>query len=176
MRLINRPLAALLAVAIITAGVLTVIEVTAERLVGRPVVVSWHRVYDWAEHTSWAQGSVRTGSVLLAVLGVVLLLAELRRDTPRRYAISSTLTDVAFTRHGIAATVRSAVNAVDGITDSTVRVTRRKITVAATTTGRQSATAQSLREPATDAARQRLHELELSSPPTLSVRVSTRSR
>jgi hypothetical protein len=175
MRLINRPLAALLGVAVIAAGVLTVIEVAADRLVGRPVVVHWHRVYLWAEHTSWTQGSVRTGSVLIAVLGVILLLAELRRDPPSRYPIASELTDAAFTRHGIATTLRAAVNNVDGITDTTVRVTRRKITVTATALGHQTDTAQSRRGPVTDAAQRRLDSLELSCAPTLSVRVTARS-
>ncbi len=176
MRLINRPLGALLGVAIVAAGLLVVLEVAADRLVGRPVVVQWHRVYDWAEHTSWAQGSVRTGSVLIVIVGILLLLAELRREAPRRYPVSGNLTDAAFARHGVEAAIRCAVTDVDGITDATVKVTRRNITVAATAMGHQPGTAQSLRGPVIDAARHRLDALELSSPPPLSVRVTTRSR
>ncbi|HYO01814.1 MAG TPA: DUF6286 domain-containing protein [Mycobacterium sp.] len=176
MRLINRPLGALLGVAIAAAGVLVVVEVAADRLIGRPVVVQWHRIYDWAEHTNWTQGSVRAGSVLIAILGIVLLLAELRRDAPRRYPVSGELTDAAFTRHGIEAAIRCAVTDVDGIADATVKVTRRNITVAATAVGRQPETAQSLSGPVADAARHRLDALELCSPPPLSVRVGTRSR
>jgi hypothetical protein len=55
-------------------------------------------------------------------------------------------------------------------------VKRRKVKVAATTAGRHPYTAQSLREPATAAAQQRLDTLELSPAPRLSVRVTTRSR
>jgi hypothetical protein len=176
MRLINRPLAALLSLALITVGVLIVIEVAADRIVNHPALVHWHRVYDWAERTSWTQGSVRVGAIMIAILGVVLLLAELRRGKPRRLPVDSEVTDAAFTRRGVAATIGGAVDDVDGINHSTVTVKRRKVTVYATTAGRQPYTAQSLREPATEAAQRRLDILALSPAPTLSVRVTTRSR
>ncbi|MGC2654657.1 MAG: DUF6286 domain-containing protein [Mycobacterium sp.] len=176
MRLINRPLAALLSLALITVGVLIVIEVAADRIVNHPALVHWHRVYDWAERTSWTQGSVRVGAIMIAILGVVLLLAELRRGKPQRLPVDSEVTDAAFTRRGVAATIGGAVDDVDGINHSTVTVKRRKVTVYATTAGRQPYTAQSLREPATEAAQRRLDILALSPAPTLSVRVTTRSR
>ena len=176
MRLINRPLAALLSLAVITVGVLIIIEVAADRIVNHPALIHWHRVYDWAQRTSWTQGSVRVGSILIVILGVVLLLAQLRRGKPQRLPVDSEVTDAAYTRRGVAATIRGAVNDVDGINHSTVTVKRRKITVSATTAGRQPYTAQSLREPATEAARHRLDTLALTPAPTLSVRVTTRSR
>jgi hypothetical protein len=176
MRLINRLLAAVLAAALIAAGVVVVIEVIAERITGHAALVNWHPVYHWAARTSWMQGSVRVGSILCAALGVILLLAELRRGKPQRLRIASDLTDAAYTRRGVAATIRTAVNDVDGINHTAVQVKRRKIRVAATTAGREPYTAQSLREPATAAARQRLDTLELSPAPRLSVRITTRSR
>jgi len=176
MRLINRLLAALLSVALIAAGVLVVIEVIADRVFHTSALIHWHPVYNWADRTSSMQGSVRVGSIVIAALGVFLLLAELRRGKPKRLPIASDLTDAAYTRRGVAATIRSAVNDVDGINHTDVIVTRRKVKVAATTAGRQPYTAQSLREPATSAAQRRLDTLELSPTPRLSVRVTTRSR
>jgi hypothetical protein len=175
MRLFNRLLAALLSLALIVAGVLVVVEVVAERLGGGPVVVDWPHVYDWARRTPWQQGSVRVASILLVILGVLLLAAELKRSRPSRLAVRSSTTDAAYTRRGVAATIRSAVSDVDGINSASVSVSRRKVKVAATTAGRQPFTAESLREPATAAARQRLEALELQSPPALSVQVSTAS-
>jgi hypothetical protein len=175
-RLINRPLAALLSLALLAASALIVIEVAADRLVDHAALIDWHRVYAWAERTSWTQGSVRVGSILIAILGVLLLAVELRRGAPHRLRIASESTDAAYTRRGVAATLRNAVNDVDGITHTTVTVTRHKISVSATTAGRQPHTAESLRAPATVAAQHRLDTLELSPAPRLSVRVSTRSR
>jgi hypothetical protein len=126
-------------------------------------------VYDWAERTSWTQGSVRVGSIVIVILGVILLLAQLRRGKPQRLPIDSDVTDAAYTRRGVAATIRGAVNDVDGINHSTVTVKRRKITVRATT-------AQSLHEAAAQAPRHRLDTLALSPAPTLAVRVTTRRR
>lgn len=176
MRLINRPLAALLGLVVIAAGALLVIEVAAHRLVDHAALLNWRPVYEWADRTSWTQGSVRVGAIVIALLGVLLLVAELRRSQPQRLPVVSDLTDAAFTRHGVAATIRSAVNDVDGINHATVTVKRRKVSVSATTAGRQPYTAESLREPATVAARHRLDSLELSPTPKLSVHVGTRSR
>lgn len=176
MRLINRLLAAVLAAALIAGAVVVIVEVIADRVTGHTAIVNWHPVYEWAERTSWMQGSVRVGSIIIAALGVILLLAELRRSKPKRLRIASDLTDAAYTRRGVAATIRTAVNDVDGINHTAVKVKRRKVKVAATTAGRQPYTAQSLREPATAAAQQRLNALELSPAPRLSVRVTTRSR
>jgi len=173
MRLINRLLAALLSLALIAAGVLVVIEVTAQRLGRRPVVVDWPRLHDWANRTPWQQGSVRVTCILLIVLGLLLLAAELKPSLPNRLAVRSDVTDAAYTRRGVAATIRSAVSDVDGINSAAVSVGRRKVKVEATTAGLQPFTAESLREPATTAAQQRLDALELQEPPALAVNVNT---
>lgn len=176
MRFVNRLLAALLSLALIALGVLVVTEVIAQRLGRRPAVVDWPRLYDWAQRTPWQQGSVRVACVVLIALGLLLLAAELKRGKPNRLAVRSDTTDTAYTRRGVAATVRSAVSDVDGINSASVSVSRRKVKVDATTAGLQPFTAETLQEPATTAARQRLDTLELQDPPALSVRVSTRSR
>jgi hypothetical protein len=176
MRLLNRLLAALLSIALIVVGVLVVIEVVAQRLGRDPAVVDWPRLYDWARRTPWQQGSVRVACILLAVAGLLLLAAELKRSKPDRLAVRSETTDAAYTRRGVAGTIRSAVGDVDGIDSAAVSVSRRKVKVAATTAGLQPFTAETLQEPATAAAQQRLDALELLSPPALSVEVSTRSR
>jgi hypothetical protein len=176
MRLFNRLLAALLSLTLMVAGVLVVVEVVAQRLGRKPAIVDWPRLYDWARRTTWQQGSVRVASIALVVVGLLLLAAELKRSRPSRLAVRSQDTDAAYTRRGVAATIRSAVSDVDGINSASVSVSRRKVKVEATTAGLQPYTAEGLREPATEAARQRLDALELQSPPALSVHVTTGSR
>lgn len=176
MRLFNRLLAALISIALIVVGVLVIVEVIAARLGKAPAIVHWHKTYDWAHRTPWQQGSVRVACIALAVLGLILLIAELKRSRPSRLRTTSTDVDSAYARRGVAGAVRSAVSKVDGINSANVTVKRRKVKVAATTAGLQPFTAEGLQEPVTTAAQQRLDALELDPAPSLSVRVSTRSR
>jgi Family of unknown function (DUF6286) len=175
-RLANRLLAALLALGLATVGVLVVIEVIANRLDTASAVVDWHRIYNWGKTTSLTQGSLRITCIVTAVLGLVLLLAELKRSKPKRLPAASDSVDAGYTRRGVAAAIRKAVDDVDGINTSSVTVRRRRIRVRARTSGIEPYTADSLQGVATDAAQSRLDDLELKRAPRLNVRVSTRSR
>ena len=176
MRLVNRLLAVLLALALATVGVLVVIEVIAERLDKAPVVVDWHRIYSWAEGTSLTQGSVRVACIVTAVLGLLLLFAELKRGRPKRLAAASDSVDAGYTRRGVANAISRAVNDVDGINGSVVKVRRRRIRVRARASGVGTYTADLLQEPAMQAAQSQLTDLELKRQPRLQVRLSTRRR
>lgn len=176
MRYVNRLLAALLALALAVVAVLLIIEIIAAGVGAQPAVVHWHRAWHWAQRTEWQQGSVRVGCILAALVGLILLTLQLKRRRPSRLRVASASTDTAYTRRGVAASVRSAVGDVDGINKSSVTVRRRKVRVAATTAGLQSLTADALRGPVTSAAQARLTELELDPAPSLAVRVRTRSR
>jgi hypothetical protein len=86
MRHANRVLAALLSLALVAAGVLLIIEVIADRVSHRPAVVDWQPAYDWAKRTTWNAGSVRVACVVLILLGLALLIAELKRARVSRLA------------------------------------------------------------------------------------------
>jgi Family of unknown function (DUF6286) len=181
MRHANRVLAALLSLALIAAGVLLIIEVIAGRVGNRPAVVDWRPAYDWAKRTTWNAGSIRVACVVLILLGLAVLIAELKPARVSRLAADPAQADVAgidtaYTRRGLAAAVRSAVTGVDGVRGASVKVRGRKVTVAATTTARDKAAARSLRDPIVAAARQRLTALKLGRTPAVSVRVTPRSR
>jgi hypothetical protein len=180
MRHVNRVLAALLSLALIAAGALLIIEVIADRVSRRASVVDWHPAYAWAERTTWNQGSVRVVCVLLIVAGLVLLIAELKPARVSRLAADPAQAgaagiDTAYTRRGLAAAVRSAVTGVDGVRGASVKVKRRKVTVAATAAAQDKAAARSLRDPVSDAVRQRLSALHLRRAPSVSVRITPRS-
>lgn len=176
MRFVNRLLAALVALALAVVGVLVVIEVIAERLGNRFVVVDWPRIYRWGERTSLTQGSVRVACIVMAVAGLALVLAQLKRRRPARLAVASDQVDAAYTRRGVAAAIGHAVDAVDGIDHASVKVGRRRIRIRARTSGRLSYTAQSLQGPVEQAARSRLSDLELDQEPRLQVQVANRRR
>jgi hypothetical protein len=175
-RLVNRLLGALLAVALVVIGVLIVVEVIAYRVNDqKPAIVHWHHAYAWAARTTWRQGSVRVTCVVLVVLGLALLLSQLKPSRVSRLLVKSDVTDAAYTRRGVAAALRTAVIKLDGVHSAKVSVTHRRVRVDAISGGSQRDTAQTLKQPITEAARQRLDSLELATVPALSVHVKPRS-
>ncbi|HET9894361.1 MAG TPA: DUF6286 domain-containing protein [Streptosporangiaceae bacterium] len=181
MRHANRVLAALLSLALAVAGVLLIIEVVADRTVGHAAVVAWKTAYHWAGRTTWNADSIRVTSAILIVAGLVLLIAELKPARAARLPADPDLAgtagiDAAYTRRGVAAAIRSAVTATDGIRAASVKVRRRKITIRAAAATADRTAAPALREPVRAAARQRLAALNLRKPPAVVARVTPRSR
>jgi hypothetical protein len=181
MRLANRVLAALLSLALVVVSVLLIAEVIADRTSHRAAIVHWRPAYNWAQHTTWNAGSIRVICGILILAGLVLLTAELKparvsRLTADPGEAGADAIDTAYTRRGLAAAIRSAVTAVDGVRSTAVKIRRRKIRIAATASAQDRAAARSLHDPIADAARERLTALRLRRPPSVSVRVSPRSR
>ena len=181
MRLVNRVLGALLALALAVIGVLIVIEVVTHWFSKKPAIVHWHSSYAWFKRTAWNQGSVRVVCIVLGVVGLLLLFAELKRATVSRLAADpgqtdTTGIDTSYTRRGVGTAVKAAVSDVDGVRGVKVFVGKRKVTVEATTSARDRATARSLKDPVTAVAQQKLATLKLRKSPSVSVRVEPRSK
>lgn len=178
MRLLNRPLAFLLAVALAAASIIVIIEVITFAAHASPVVVHWPTWYQWAKKTRWDALVVRVWSAILIAIGVLILALELkpRRVTRLPLRSSDQATDAAVTRRGLAGTLRAAATSIDGITSATVTVRRRRALVAAKSAARGRSAAGALKEPVTQAVRGRLDNLNLYRPPRLKVRVISRSR
>lgn len=178
MKIVNRLLAALLALALAAAGVILIIELIAQRLNSKPVVVDWTAIYRWGHRTSWDSSAVRYGCIALIVIGALLLLTELTPRKPSRLPMRSSnpATDVGLTRRSAATTMQSAVRGVDGVSTATVAMKRRTVKINATAAGHDDALPARLRQPVNEAAQSRLDALHLQRQPALSVRVATRSR
>jgi hypothetical protein len=181
MRLVNRVLAALLSLALLAAAVLLIATVVADRTSHHQGIVHWRATYHWAMTTTWDAGAIRVICGILILVGLVLLIAELKparvsRLPADRSEAGADGIDTAYTRRGLAAAIRSAVTAVDGVRSTSVEVKRRKVKIAATASAQDRAVARSLRDPITDAVRQRLSALKLRRTLSVSVRVAPRSR
>jgi Family of unknown function (DUF6286) len=178
MRLINRPLALILAAALLAASIIAIVEVAAHALHAGPVIVHWTTWYHWSQKTRWNALVVTVWSVILIIAGVIVLAPQLkpRRITRLRLRSDDKATDAAMTRTGLAGALRTAAQDVDGISKAAIRVGRRRARITATAGARGRAAAGALRQPVTDAARLRLDDLQLRHPPRLQVRVIPRSR
>jgi hypothetical protein len=178
MRLINRPLALILAAALAVASVLLIIEVIAFAVHASPVLVHWTSWYKWAGRTRWNALVVKVWAIILIVVGVLLLAFELKPVRVTRLPLRSgdQATDAAITRRGLAGALRAAVLDIDGIAAATVTVRRRRARITARSAARDRAAAGALADPVAASARQRLEDLQMRHPPRLRVHVTPRSR
>ena len=174
MRLINRPLAFLLAAALAFAAVMVVIEVIAVAVHAEPVLLHWPTWYSWAERTRWNKTVVLVWSIALIVVGALLLLLELKpaRSTRVKLTSDESSTDAAMTRKGLAGAARGAAEDVDGISKAAVVTSGRKVTVTARSAATDKSAADALQGPVTDAVTVKLDSLGLTRTPRVRVRVS----
>ena len=178
MRLLNRPLALVLAVALAGAGIILITEVIAFAVHSSPLLVHWTTWYHWAGRTRWNAPVIRVWSAILIVVGALVLGIELkpRRVTRLRLRSTHDATDAALTRGGLAGTLRAAATGVDGIAGAAVTIRRRRARVVAKSAARGRAAAERLRQPVTHALRERLDDLNLHDSPRLKVRVTSGRR
>jgi Ni/Fe-hydrogenase subunit HybB-like protein len=176
MRVLNRPLAFILAVALIAGCVIVIAEVIGHAAGRSPLLVHWTTWYQWAHKTQWDAGVVRVWSAVLIVIGLLILAVELKPARVTRLPLRSgdDATDTAVTRRSLAGMLRAAATTVDGISSATVKVRRRRARVTAASAARRRAAAEALTEPVTQALRARLDALDLRHPPRLTVHVVTR--
>jgi Family of unknown function (DUF6286) len=177
MRLLNRPLALILAVALAAASVILIIEVITFAVHAGPLVVPWHNWHHWAGTTRWNAVVIRVWSAVLIATGVILLAVVLKPRRVTRLPLRSDddSTQSALTRRGLARTLRAAATGIDGITGAAVTVRRRRARVIAAAAGGRAAAAP-LQELVVQALHSRLDDLDLGRPPRLTVRVRSRSR
>lgn len=178
MRLVNRPLALILAAALVAVSIVLIVEVIGFAAHRSPLLVPWSTWYHWGGKTHWDAFVVRVWSAILIVVGALVLILELkpRRITRLSLRSSNDATDAAVTRRGLAGTLRAAATGIDGISSAKIKVRRRRASVTAASAARGRPAATALTEPVTQAVRGQLDSLDLRHPPRLKVRVVPRGR
>jgi Family of unknown function (DUF6286) len=178
MRVANRPLAFILAAALLAGSVVIIAEVIGFAVHHSPLLVHWTTWQGWARSTRWDAFVVRVWATVLMVVGLVLVVLEFKPSRVTRLPLraSGQATDATVTRRGLARMLRSEATGVDGITGATVQVRRRRARVTAASGARGRAAASALTEPVTQALGARLDALDLRHAPRLTVRVVPRSR
>ena len=77
MRIANRLLAFIVAVAVIVTGVTVIVEVIAARSGAEPVIIGWHSILNWGQRNTWKTTSVELACSIITVVGLLLLLPQL---------------------------------------------------------------------------------------------------
>ncbi|WFE54042.1 Asp23/Gls24 family envelope stress response protein [Micromonospora sp. WMMD1155] len=123
MRVVNRAASTLLAVALLTGGVLLAVQALLVTL-GRPASLAPTGWYDALTTTRWPDPEVRVGAGTTVLLGLVILVAQLRRWTPSRLRIDER-DGWHFRRRCVERRLTGAVGTVPGVRRARVRVRRR---------------------------------------------------
>jgi Family of unknown function (DUF6286) len=176
MRIVNRLLAFLVALALVGASAIIVVEVIAARSDSGPLIIHWHAILAWAHRNTWKAASVKLASSITAAAGLLLVLPQLfpRRVTRLRID-AGRATNAAISRKGVTATIRGAVAEIDGIASSRVKVGRRRIKVRALSTALEGDVIGGLQPKVTEVVLQQLEGLRLHKPRQLRVAINGRS-
>ena len=176
MRVLERLLSLLLAGALVVGSVLLALEVVWAVLGKSPLLVPWQSTYARANTDAWDSAPVRVAAVVLLVLGLLLLLAELKPRRAPRLQMTGTdpSFDAAVTRRSLRSALLNAAKQVDGISGAKAKVSRRRANVTATSRLGSVDTAQALTGELETALRERLDSLQLAQTPRLQARVTPR--
>lgn len=180
MRIVNRLLAFVVALALAGVSVILIVEVIAARSHSGPLIIHWHAILDWAHHNTWKATSVELASSITAAAGLLLLLPQLFRRRVSRVRIDAHPSldphlDAAVTRKGVAVTIRGAVAEVEGIATSRVKVGRRRIKVKALSTSPDGEGLGALQPKVNEAVSEELEGLRLHKARRLKITVDGRA-
>jgi hypothetical protein len=175
MRILNRLLAFIVALALVGAGIIIVVEVIAARSHAGPLIIHWHAIEAWGRRNTWKATSVELACSITVAAGLILLIPQLIRRRPSRLTIEADdATDAAVTRKGVVVTIRGAVSEVEGIATTRVKVGRHRIRVNALSAATEPETLDELGPKVEAAATSKLDALRLH--PHRRVRVAINGR
>lgn len=160
MSVVNRVIATLLALTLFLGGLLAVIEIVLA-LVRRPYWLAPHGQWsEWLGRQTFDGAVVRAVLVGLVVLGLLFLVAALRRGKPGSVQLPARTDGVRVTasRRGIERSVSTAAERADGVRSARVKARRRTLSVKASTAVRSPG---DLQPSVTAAVSERIEELGL---------------
>jgi hypothetical protein len=174
-RLVNRVLAAVIALALTAGGLLVAIEIGLAAL-GRtePWLVPYDDWYRAGVKRSWDDPVIRRGLIFVALLGLVLVLLQLLRTRPPTLPLredGSNSMKAVIDRSSLERGLSRAAEDVDGVSKARVRVGRGRAMVVAETKRRDP---RGMREQVTSRVREALQRIPLGD--ELDVTVTQRRR
>lgn len=134
MRILDRVLSVVLALVLLALGILVPVEVV-RALAGAEPLLPYPQVADFLRERDWSDGSVVATSAVVAGLGLLLMLAELkpRRATQLALATDADAVTADISRRSLARAVANATAETPGVEGASATVTRRRVRVRAST-------------------------------------------
>jgi hypothetical protein len=172
MRVANRVVSALLALALLVGGLLVAVEIVVAGFDRRPWVLPHDRWYRDARLRSWESAPVRWLFISLVAAGLLLLFLQLARRRPTVLPLAPGGAPADLGRRSLERSLVRAASDVDGVAAAKVKVGEERAEVVATTNRRQAG---DLQPRVAGALERRMHDLGLARPPAVRVKVHTRS-
>lgn len=174
MSIVNRVLAAILAIGLILLGFLVAAEVVLAAL-GRadPWVVPFDRLYRWGRGHVWSDPSTRRWLVLVCVVGLGLVVLQLIRRRPEALAMvgRSDRVTAELSRSSLEKALARAAGDVDGVTRARTRADEGIARIFVKSNRREPG---AIEEQVASTAQEVLRSLDLQDPPRVSVLLRTR--
>ena len=171
MRIPNRVLAAVLALALLVGGLLVAVEIVVAAFDRRPWVLPHDHWYRSARTRSWQEAPPRWIFIGLVVTGLVLLWSQLARRRPPTLALTPAAMPADMGRRSLERALAREAARIDGVAGARARVDGDKAEVVATTNRRLTV---ELQPRVTAALDRRLQSLGLARPPAVRVKVHGR--
>lgn len=172
MRVVNRVVASVLALALLVGGVLVAVEIVVAGLDRRPWVLPHDHWYRSARQRAWESPPARWAFIALVLAGLLLLFLQAARRRPLTLALVAGDAPADLNRRSLERSLARSVSGVDGVAGSRVRLDDGRLDVSATTHRRQAGDIESQ---VTGAVERRMEPLGLARRPAVRVKVRTRS-
>lgn len=169
MRTTDRILSLVIGLALFALSVLVVVEVIYAAVNNpKPLFLPYPQVAEFFRTHSWSAGWIVTGAVVLALLGLLLLVSEVRRRRPALLAMQSADPQVVagISRRSIQRVLDAEIGAVPGVGKTSTRVGRRTVRVKAV---RWAGAPDNVGPEARERGEAALAGLRLQKPPSLSL-------
>jgi hypothetical protein len=171
MRAFDRLLSVLIALALLVLGLTITVEVV-HTFFGQPghLLLPWEDLARWARGSTWNDLLVRALGAALTILGLALLLTEIRRRRPGLVTLSPRVDGVTsgVTRSSLNRALAATAADVDGVRSASATLRRRRADIKAVTALRDPGDLQS-RINAT--VSERVQHLDLVATPAVRVRL-----
>ncbi|HVL06499.1 MAG TPA: DUF6286 domain-containing protein [Acidimicrobiales bacterium] len=172
MRIANRVVSAVLALAVVVGGLLVAVEIVVAGFDRRPWVLPHDDWYDSARRRAWADAPPRWIFIGLIVAGLVLLFLQFARRRPGALAMTPGPVPADIGRRSLEKALVREATRVDGVAAAKVKVREDTADVVATSNRRQT---DDLGPRLTDVLDRRMGALGLARPPAVRVKVQGRS-
>ncbi|MGF7235399.1 MAG: DUF6286 domain-containing protein [Frankia sp.] len=173
MRLANRVLALVVAVALVVFAVLFTIEVVARVTDNGPVLIHWDHFYAAGRRNVWDDTGPRIISSVLVAIGAILVLLQLKPRRVSRYPLrgQDPTVDAAVSRRGMSHILSAAATGIDGVTAARTTVRGGRAVISARIAARGRDHVVGIRQEVEAAVKKRLTEMALRRELRVTIRV-----